>query len=104
MRYYVSWKTTGYYRKDSLKLAARCPVSGCWPSCWLCYTAVLSLSVCDVGEFCQTVGWIKMKLGTEVGLDPGHTVLDEDSAPPKKGGHSLPSFRPMPVVAKRLDG
>jgi len=33
MRYYVSWKTTGYYTKDSLKLAARCPVSGCWPSC-----------------------------------------------------------------------
>ena len=33
MRYYVSWKTTGYYRKDSLKLAARCPGSGCWPSC-----------------------------------------------------------------------
>jgi len=30
MRYYVSWKTTGYYRKDSLKLAACCPVSGCW--------------------------------------------------------------------------
>jgi len=29
MRYYVSWKTTGYYRKDSLKLAASCPVSGC---------------------------------------------------------------------------
>jgi len=28
-RYCVSWKTTGYYRKDSLKLAARCPVSGC---------------------------------------------------------------------------
>jgi len=35
MRYYVSWKTTGYYRKDSLKLAARCPVSGRWPSCFL---------------------------------------------------------------------
>ena len=35
MRYYISWKTTGYYRKDSLKLAARCPVSGCWPSCLL---------------------------------------------------------------------
>ena len=33
MRYYVSWKTTGYYTKDSQKLAARCPVSGCWPSC-----------------------------------------------------------------------
>ena len=26
--------TTGYYRKDSLKLAAHCPVSGCWPSCF----------------------------------------------------------------------
>jgi len=24
MRYYVSRKTTGYYRNDSLKLAARC--------------------------------------------------------------------------------
>jgi len=34
MRYYVSWKTTSYYRKDSLKLAARCPASGCWPSCY----------------------------------------------------------------------
>ena len=34
MRYFVSWKTTGYYRKDSLKLAVRCTVSGCWPSCF----------------------------------------------------------------------
>jgi len=32
MRYYVSWKTAGYHRKDSLKLAHG-PVSGCWPSC-----------------------------------------------------------------------
>jgi len=39
MRYYVSWKTTGYYRKDSLKLAARCPVSGCWLSCLLSWQA-----------------------------------------------------------------
>jgi len=22
--------------KSRLKLAARCPVSGCWPSCWYC--------------------------------------------------------------------
>ena len=42
IRYYVSWKTTGYYRKDSLKLAARCAVSGCWPSCYL-ITMVISL-------------------------------------------------------------
>ena len=29
----------------------------------------------------QTVGWIKMKLGTEVGLGPGHIVLDGNPAP-----------------------
>jgi len=34
----------------------------------------------------QTVGRIKMKLGTEVSLGPGHIVLDGDPAPPK--GHS----------------
>jgi len=33
MCYYVSWKTTGYYRKDSLKLAACCPVSRCCLNC-----------------------------------------------------------------------
>ena len=30
----------------------------------------------------QTAGWIKIALGTEVGLDPGHIVLDKDPAPP----------------------
>ena len=44
MRYYVSWKTTGYYRKDSLKFAARCPVSGCWPSCTQHCAAVIAAS------------------------------------------------------------
>jgi len=34
----------------------------------------------------QTVGWFKMKLGTEVGLGPGHIMLDGDPAhPPPKG-------------------
>ena len=33
----------------------------------------------------QTVGWIKMKLPMEIGLDPGHIVLDGDPAPPKRG-------------------
>jgi len=28
-------------------------------------------------------GWIKMPLGIEVGLGPGHIVLDGDPAPPK---------------------
>ena len=31
----------------------------------------------------QTVGWIKMLLGMEVGLGPGHIVLDRDPAVPK---------------------
>ena len=43
------------------------------------------LSVCPVLSvtlvYCgQTVGWIKIKLGMLVGLDPGHTVLDGDPA------------------------
>jgi len=40
------------------------------------------------------VGWIKMKLGTEVGLGPGHVVLDGDPAPPPQQGHSPPIFDP----------
>ena len=48
------------------------------------------LSVCNVGVLCQTVGWIRMPLGTEIGLDPGH-VSDEDPAPlPHGKGHSSP--------------
>ena len=44
-----------------------------------------------------------MKLGTVVGLGPGHIVLDGDPAPPPQRG-TAPNFRPMSVVAKRLDG
>ena len=57
----------------------------------LCYRIIVlsvCLSVLSVTlVYCgQTVGWIKMKLGTEVGLSPGHSVLDgEPAAPPKKG-------------------
>jgi len=35
--------------------------------------------------------WIKMKLGMEVGLGPGHIVLDGNPAPLPKKGHS-PQF------------
>jgi len=50
-----------------------------------CRTVVLSfLSVCDVGVCGQTVAWIKMKLGTKVGLGPGHIVLDRTQLPPQK--------------------
>jgi len=68
-------------------------------------------------------GWIKMPLGMEVGLGPGHIVLDGnpafhpkkgtapapgdimldgDPAPRKRG--TGPNFMPMSVVAKWLDG
>jgi len=40
-------------------------------------------------------GCIKMPLGMEVGLGPSDNVLDGDTAP---------NFRPMSIVAKRLDG
>jgi len=46
------------------------------------------LSVCPVScsvtlVYCgQTVGWIKTKLSTQVGLGPGHIVIDGDPAPP----------------------
>jgi len=46
-------------------------------------------------HFCcgQTAGWIKMPLGTEVGLGPDDIALDGDQAPPppQKKGHS-PQF------------
>jgi len=44
-----------------------------------------------------------MPLRTEVGLGLGHIVLDRDSAPTPKGAQ-LSNFRPMCVVAKRLNG
>jgi len=41
-----------------------------------------------------------MPLGTEVGLDSGDIVLDGYPAPPKRD--TVPNFRPMSIVAKRL--
>jgi len=55
------------------------------------YWTVVCLCVTMV--YCgQTVGWIKMKLSVEVGLGPGHTVLDGDPARTPKKGHSPPIF------------
>jgi len=48
----------------------------------------------------QTVGWIKVPLGMEVGLDPGYTMLDGAPAPPTERGTGAPTFRPMSSVAK----
>jgi len=39
---------------------------------------------------------MKLVLGTEVGLSRGDFVLDGDPVP-------LPNFRPISIVAKRLD-
>jgi len=66
----------------------------------LCYLSVLSAML----VYCGQVVWIKMKLGIQVGLDPGHIVLDKDPAPrPPKGQSFSPNFWPISVVA-RLDG
>jgi len=64
------------------------------------YLSVLfgTLVYCD-----QTVRRIKVKLGTQLGLSPGHIVLDADQASPQ-GAELSPNFRPMSVVPKRLDG
>jgi len=53
----------------------------------------------------QTAGWIKMPLGTKVGLDSGHIALHRDSAlPPTLKRDTAHNFRAMFVVAKRLHG
>jgi len=52
----------------------------------------------------QTARWIKMALGVEVGVGSVHIVLDGDTASlPKKGVESPTKFRPIFIVAKRLD-
>jgi len=40
----------------------------------------------------QTAGWIKMPLGTEVGLSPGDIVLDGDPASPQRKGTAPTQF------------
>ena len=49
-------------------------------------------------------GWIKVILGRELGVSPSDIVLDGDPAPLPKRGAKPPNFRPMSIVAKRLDG
>ena len=44
-----------------------------------------------------------MKLRMQVGLGPGHTVLDGDRAPLPKAAQPL-NFRPISIVAKRWGG
>ena len=50
----------------------------------VCLSRLSVLSVTLV-HCSQTVGRIKMKLSKQVGLGPGHIVLDGDPAPPPQG-------------------
>ena len=52
-------------------------------------TVVLSVTLVYCG---QTVRQIKMKLGMQIGLGPGHIVLDGDSGPRRKGAQPPPIF------------
>jgi len=47
-----------------------------------------------------------MPFDTEVGVGPGHIMLDGDQLPPtkKQGAQQSPNFQPMSTVVKRLDG
>jgi len=57
--------------------------------------SVLSVCLSVTLVYCgQTVGWIKMKFGMEVGLGPGHIVLDGNPAPPPSKGAQPPIFGP----------
>jgi len=71
---FVKWFTLCY--QD------HCPVCLCCLSVMLVYCG-------------QTVGWMKMPLGTAEGLGPCNILLDGDPAPPSKRGTAAPSFRPM---------
>jgi len=53
--------------------------------------SVLSVTLVYCG---QTVGWISMELGTQVGLGPLHIVLNRDPAPLPRKGQSSTIFRP----------
>ena len=61
----------------------------CLSVCLSCLSAV-----CDVLALWPTVGRIKTKLGMQVGLGPGHIVLDGDPAAPPQRGTAPPIFGP----------
>ena len=81
---------------------------------WLLFGRQLQVTVCPMLQdhcsvclsclsetlvYCgQTVAWIKMLLGTKVGLGPYDIVLDGDPSPPTERGTAAPpphTFRPI---------
>jgi len=55
----------------------------------VCQSVCLSVTLVYCG---QTVGWVKMPLGTETGLGPGDIVLDGDCSYTHGKGYSSPHF------------
>jgi len=81
-------------------------------TCWLAYHvrflgdhwqnrspyAVGLLSVLSAMSYCdQTVGGIKVKLGMELGIGPGHIVLDGEPVLPWRG--TAANFRSISIAA-----
>ena len=63
-----------------------------------------SLSHFSAHVYCgQTAGWIKMPLDMEVGLGPADCQMGTQF-PPARKDTAAPNFRPMCIMAKRLDG
>ena len=78
--------------------------SRCYPAVkpekWFLYSGRSCYCYCYC-YCCQTVGWIKIPLGTEVGLGPGDIVLDWDSAPPPaERGTSARHFSALFALAR----
>jgi len=58
----------------------------------LCLSVCLSVTLVYCG---QTVRWMKMPLGTKIGIGPGHIVLHGDPAPRAQNRGTAPNFWPM---------
>ena len=67
----------------------------CLTCLFVCMNVCLSVLSVTVVYCGQTVGWIRMPLGMEVGLGPGDIVLDED---PKGKGKAFPILDTEPAV------
>jgi len=84
------------FGRPFLKRFALCYRSVVCPVCLsVCRSVCLSVCLSVTLVYCgQTVGRIKMKLGTQVGIGPGHIVLGGDPAPRPLKWHSPPFFGP----------
>jgi len=127
-RPFVKWFAL-CYRSVVLSVLSVCDVRALWPNSWTDQDAIWygcgpqprglyvrwrpSPPPQKGGEapkfsahiYCgQMAEWIKMPLGTMVGLNPGDSVLDGDPARlPTKRWSPLHNFWPISIVAKRLD-